>query len=81
MSAVKTQPSAAQLHFEQTYITAAQIMRDLGISRSALLYARRRGTLPNPIVLNDGRIFIWEREHIQETLNAWKVMLDIRKGV
>lgn len=80
MSAVKL-PSAAQLYFEQTYITAAQIIRELGISRSALLYARRRGLLPDPIIINDGRIYIWEREHIQENLDAWKRMLDIRKGV
>lgn len=81
MSDVKTQPSAAQKYFEDTYITAAQIMRDLGISRSALLYARKRGVLPDPIVINDGRIYIWEKKHIQANLDAWKLMLDIRKGV
>jgi hypothetical protein len=80
MSAVKTQPSAAQIHFENTYITSAQIMRDLNVSRSALLYARKRGLLPDPIVINDGRILIWEKEHIQANIDAWKIMLDIRKG-
>lgn len=80
MSAVKTQPSAAQIHFDDTYITSAQIMRDLKISRSALLYARKRGLLPNPIIVNDGRILIWEKVHIQANLDAWKTMLDIRKG-
>lgn len=81
MSAVKTQPSPAQIHFDETYITAAQIMRDLNVTRSAVLYARRRGFLPDPIILNDGRIYIWEKKHIQANLDAWKLVLNTRKGV
>lgn len=81
MSDVKTQPSEAQTHFDQTYITSAEIMRDLNIARSTLLHARRRGMLPDPIIINDGRIYLWERKHIQANLDAWKLTLTCRKGV
>jgi hypothetical protein len=81
MCAVKSTESAAQALFEATYVTASQIMRELGISRSALLYARKRGVLPDPIIINEGRLYIWQRKDVQANINAWKRMLDIRKGV
>jgi hypothetical protein len=71
----------AQAIFDSTYITAHQIMSDLEISRPALLYARRSGKLPDPIILNDGRLYIWELKDIQVTLNEWKEALNTRRGV
>lgn len=71
--------STAQVEFDQRYITAAEVMKKLGISRTQLLYARRTGRLPNPIVLN-GRLFIWERKDIEHYLDAWLVMLSAKRA-
>lgn len=71
----------AQIRFDETYITAAEIMRNLNLSRAGLLYARRTGKLPDPIALNDGRLFIWEKETIQPYLDTYKVVLNARRGV
>lgn len=71
--------STAQLEFDHKYITAAEVMKKLGISRTQLLYARRTGKLPNPIILN-GRLFIWERKDVQEYLDAWLVMLNAKRA-
>jgi hypothetical protein len=70
----------AQRAFDEKYITAGQIMRDLKISRAALLYARRCGKLPEPIVVNEGRLFVWSREIVQAQLDAWKLELKARRG-
>ncbi len=75
-----TQHSVAQAVFDNKYITAAQIMKDLNISRSGLQYARTIGRLPEPIIANDGRLFIWEREIVKPYLDAWLVALAARRG-
>lgn len=75
-----TMQKVAQERFNEKYITAGQIMRDLGISRSALLYARRTNKLPNPIYVNEGKLFIWEREPLEAYLDAWKAVLKARRG-
>jgi hypothetical protein len=73
--------SPAQKNFDDTYITSAQIMRDLRVSRAGLLYARKRGLLPNPIVVNHGQLFIWERATVTPHLEAWQRILNARRGV
>ena len=74
-------PAFAQMQFDKKYITASEIMKEVKISRAALLYARRSGNLPPPSVLtNDGRLYIWERELIQPYLTAWKLALTERRG-
>lgn len=70
-----------QQEFDAKYITATEVMQRLNISRTALLYARRSNKLPQPIVVNDGRVFIWERQVIQSYLDSWKMILDARRGV
>ena len=69
----------AQIEFDSKYITAAQIMQDLQLTRTSLLYARRTGKLPEPIVVNDGRLFIWLRKDIEPYLDAWKLMLTAKR--
>ncbi len=69
----------AQQHFDKTYVTASEIMSQLGISRAGFLYGRRAGKLPEPIVVNDGRLLIWERARIELHLSAWKLSLNSRK--
>jgi hypothetical protein len=72
---------AATIRFNEKYITAAEITKDLNISRSNLLYARKTGKLPGAININDGYLFFWEREAVQPYLSAWKIMLTTRRGV
>ena len=70
----------AQETFDNKYITSTEIIRELKINRTTLLFARRTGKLPEPIVVNDGRLYIWERASIQEYLSAWRVMLNAKRN-
>jgi predicted DNA-binding transcriptional regulator AlpA len=70
-----------QSEFDKKYITAHQIMKDLGISRTALFYAKSSGKLPESVILNDGRLYIWLREDIDPILKTWKEEINKRKGV
>ena len=72
--------NTAQAEFDAKYITASEIMKSLGISRPALKYARTTNKLPSPIVLNEGTLFVWERESIQPYLDAWQQLLNARRG-
>ena len=75
------QTNAAQVEFDEKYITATEIMQQLQINRSAIKYARNSGKLPNSIVANDGHLYLWIRKDIQPVLDAWKTKLDnLRKG-
>lgn len=74
-----TTTTEAQQEFDSKYITSAQIMQDLNINRTNLLYARRTGKLPEPIVVNDGRLFIWVRDEIAPYLAAWQFMLKAKR--
>ena len=72
--------SAAQKKFQDQYITSAEIQKELGVERSTVVNARKRGMLPEPIIVPGIRIFIWEREPLQPYLNAWKLALASRRG-
>ena len=49
------------------------------MTRTTILLARRTGKLPNPIDIQ-GKIFIWERSKVADYLDAWKIILDARRG-
>lgn len=66
--------------FDSEYITASEAMQFLGITRPGFLYGRRIGKLPEPIVLNEGRLFVWRREEAMPPLRAWKDAIDSRKA-
>lgn len=71
----------AQTRFDGKYITSTQIMKDLNVSRTALLNARKRGLLPDPVVVNDGQLYLWERTPLLNTnIEAWKLMLGLRRN-
>lgn len=74
-------PSPQQDRFDQTYITASEICKELGVSRPALHYARRRGILPNPILVGFDMIYIWDRKEVRPYLETWKEQLRVKKGV
>jgi hypothetical protein len=70
----------AQTQFDRDFVTSSEIMKDLGISRAGFLYGRRSGKLPNAIVVNDGRLFIWRRKEVSEPVRQWKYEIEARKA-
>lgn len=72
--------NAAQKRFDELYITSSEIQKTLNVARSQILHARTRGLLPEPVVVQGARAFIWERANIQKYLDAWQITLDARRG-
>ena len=70
----------AQQEFDEIYITSSEIGQELGVCRATLVNARRRGLLPDPIVVNGAQIFIWKRDVVRPYLDAWKLMLTVRRA-
>lgn len=70
----------AQERFDEVYITSSEIAEELKIERSTIVNARRRGLLPEPIIIKGIRAFIWERNTVRPLLDAWKVSLASRRG-
>jgi hypothetical protein len=70
----------AQQRFDRLYITSTEICIDLGVARPSIMQARKRGLLPDPIFVNDGTICIWERDAVKPKLDAWRLMLDVRRS-
>jgi hypothetical protein len=70
----------SQTKFDTKYITAAEITRELGISRAGFLYGRRSGKLPDPIIASEGRLMMWERTpEILAMVASWKEAIESRK--
>lgn len=70
-----------QQEFNRTYISAAEITKELGISRAGFLYGRRSGKLPEPIVANEGHLVMWPRTpEILAMVASWKEAIDSRKA-
>lgn len=80
MIILETPEETAQDRFNRKYISSVEIMKELNLNRSTLLYARKTGKLPGAIDVSEGRIFIWERETIQPYLDAWHMVLNARRG-
>ena len=78
MSTVST--TTPQEQFDGEYITASEILKRTGVSRSALLHARERGMLPNVIVVQGKRMFLWNRKNVEPYLKAWELSLASRRG-
>jgi len=72
--------SKFQQEFDKQYITGNEIQALLSVTRTALLYARKRGTLPDAILVHGSGIFIWNRKAIQPFLDSWKISLSVRRG-
>ncbi len=70
---------SAQERFDELYISSSEIARELGIARTTLMQARKRGLLPDPIIVNDGQVYLYEREKVRPNIDAWKIMLQVRK--
>lgn len=70
----------SQITFDKQYITAAEITKELGISRAGFLYGRRSGKLPDPIIASEGHLMMWERTpEILAMVANWKEAITARK--
>lgn len=69
-----------QKRFDELYISSTEIASTLGINRASIFHARKRGMLPEPIIVNDSQLYLWERTSIMGIIEAWKQSLDFRKN-
>lgn len=69
-----------QQEFDELYITSSEIGKSLGVCRATIVNARRRGLLPEPIVVNGAQICIWKRGEVSPFLDAWREQLLARRG-
>lgn len=74
------QQETPQQRFSRLYITSAEICRELGVSRPAVMDAAKRGLLPEPIVISPNSPHVWERAVAAPSLAAWRIMLNARRG-
>jgi len=69
-----------QERFDELYVTSSEIQITLNVSRTVILGARKRGMLPDPVLVRGLGAFIWERETVTPYLDAWKISLASRRG-
>lgn len=67
--------------FEAKYVSSTEIAERLGVNRTSVLYAHRNGKLPEPIVVNNGQLYLWERETVLPYVERWEQSLQHRRGV
>lgn len=72
-----TQPQTQtpQQVFDRLYITTGEIISSMGVSRTAVAAARKRGALPDAIVVGDNRTCIWARDNVKPHLDKWQEQL------
>jgi hypothetical protein len=70
----------AQQRFERTYITSAEVCKEMGVNRTTVLAAKKCGLLPDPVIVNDKLVCLWERERVRPYIDAWKLVLHARRG-
>ncbi len=69
-----------QKEFDKKYITSSEIVAVMGVSRAAIVNARKRGILPEPVIVRGTGSHIWIRDEITANLKAWKTALEVRRG-
>lgn len=67
-----------QERFNALYISSSEIERLLGVSRTAVLYARKHNILPEPIRIPGRNGFLWERDSVAPHLHAWRRSLEAK---
>ena len=71
---------SAQKEFEELYMTSSEIARRLGVTRAAIIQARHKGLLPDPIMV-EGHLTIWKRAFIEPYVVQWQRKRSERIGV
>lgn len=51
------------------------------VSRTTVHQACKRGLLPDAVLVSDSLTRIWERATVRPYLDAWRVVLAVRRGV
>jgi predicted DNA-binding transcriptional regulator AlpA len=69
----------AQIRFDKAYITSGEICDRLGLCRTSVLQAKKRGTLPDSVMVG-GTMLIWERAKVEPYLDAWSLILRTRRA-
>lgn len=73
----------AQRDFDAKYVSSTELCRDLGVTRSTIVNARRRGVLPPPVQISrpDGspHVMLWLREVVAPHLEKWRAELAERR--
>lgn len=73
---------SAQEDFDRTYITSSEICRRVGVTRAAIVKARRQGALKDlqPINVED-QLMIWRRTDAEPAVLKWIEIRNARIGV
>lgn len=72
---------SAQERFDERYICSSEIARCMQVSRTTVHQACKRGLLPDAVLVSDSLTRIWERATVRPYLDAWRVVLAVRRGV
>lgn len=70
----------AQEEFDAKYISSSEICKTVGVTRAAVIQARKKGILPDPINIDD-HLFLWLRADVTEKIDAWIKRRNARIGV
>ena len=70
----------AQEEFDQKYISSREICRVVGVTRAAVIQAKQKGILPEPISVEQ-HISLWLRADVQEAIDSWIKRRNARIGV
>lgn len=63
-----------QKEFDENYIGINNIAKEMGLTTNAVVAAKNRGLLTNPILVH-GRgkpVYLWKRSHLKPILEQWK---------
>lgn len=71
--------SPEQERFDRLYITSTEVCKDLGVSRTSVFQAQRKGYLPKPIHINGTTLHVWERVTAEPYIAAWRTILNARR--
>jgi hypothetical protein len=62
---------SAQEEFNRSYITSSEIARRVRVTRSAVIQARQKGILPDPIFV-ENHIVLWKKEDVEPHIVLWE---------
>lgn len=61
---------SAQEEFDKDYMTSSEIIKRLGVTRTAISKARQKGMLPDAIIV-ENHITMWRRLQIEPYVKSW----------
>ena len=72
--------SAEQNAFNEEWVVTAEICKELDVTRASIVYAHRRGLLPEPIIIPGTKSYIWKREDVTPYVRRWQEKLIEKRG-